>query len=209
MMHSSGHGYRMRNWRIGSVRRNNALAVFLFFLWSPFVFGQPVYVHMTSEYFDSDNVILLRHPIRFTLCTSYGNKELADSSEVALNELADFLKQHDNLYVEIGVHTDSRGSAESNLSLSANQSQAICAYLIDRGVDSFHLAARGYGEAVPLRVYHTGSEWLKEQPSSPPYAVVELTEAYIHTFKKTNKRTFEQLHALNRRVEVRIIGIRE
>ena len=47
--------------------------------------------------------------------------------------------------VEIGGHTDSRGAAKQNLSLSQRRAEACLKYLAEHGVATNRLTARGYG----------------------------------------------------------------
>ena len=55
-----------------------------------------------------------------------------------------------SLSVEVGGHTDSRGSDENNQALSEARAQAIVAFMAARGVPSEGLNAVGYGEAQPI-----------------------------------------------------------
>ena len=48
--------------------------------------------------------------------------------------------------VEIASHTDSRGSKESNRSLSERRAQAVTNYLISKGINSSRIVSNGYGE---------------------------------------------------------------
>lgn len=52
--------------------------------------------------------------------------------------------------LEIGGHTDSRGSDDYNLNLSQSRADAVRQYLIERGVPAEGLTAVGYGETRPL-----------------------------------------------------------
>ena len=52
--------------------------------------------------------------------------------------------------VEIGGHTDARGSEELNLELSTRRAMAVRGYLLDKGVPAEGLTAVGYGEGRPL-----------------------------------------------------------
>ena len=56
----------------------------------------------------------------------------------------------DNVSVEIGGHTDDRGSEESNQLLSEQRAQAVRDFMTARGVDTSGLTAVGYGEANPI-----------------------------------------------------------
>lgn len=48
--------------------------------------------------------------------------------------------------VELQSHTDSRGSASSNMSLSQRRAQSVVDYLVSKGISRSRLIARGYGE---------------------------------------------------------------
>ena len=55
-----------------------------------------------------------------------------------------------NFKVEIGGHTDSQGSAASNLDLSQERANALRTELINRGVPADLITAQGYGEVEPI-----------------------------------------------------------
>jgi OOP family OmpA-OmpF porin len=71
---------------------------------------------------------------------------LKQQSFSELNKVADFLKQNKTVEVEIAGHTDSKGSDDYNMNLSQGRSQSVVDYLINQGIDSFRLTAKGYGE---------------------------------------------------------------
>ena len=52
--------------------------------------------------------------------------------------------------VEVQGHTDSRGAASTNLSLSQARAEAVVAYLVEKGVAAELLRAKGYGETAPM-----------------------------------------------------------
>ncbi len=52
--------------------------------------------------------------------------------------------------LEIGGHTDNSGDRASNLALSQQRAVAVRNYLIEQGVDSNMLTAKGYGDTQPL-----------------------------------------------------------
>lgn len=94
-----------------------------------------------------------------------------------------FMQKHPSFTIEIGVYTDYRGSSEYNDTLSFYRAKAIKAVM----VYEFHsppeqITVKGYGETEPI--------WTEEE--------IEAV---------ANKRLQEELCAINRRVEVRIIGI--
>lgn len=69
------------------------------------------------------------------------------------NELDRLIKLlHDNptLKIELGSHTDSKGSDEYNMKLSDNRSKSVVDYLITKGIPAGRLVAKGYGETKPI-----------------------------------------------------------
>lgn len=75
---------------------------------------------------------------------------LKSESFVELNKVVDFLKQNENISIEISGHTDSKGSDTYNLNLSQGRSQSVVDYLISQGINSSRLQAHGYGESKPI-----------------------------------------------------------
>ena len=47
------------------------------------------------------------------------------------------------------AHTDNRGSAEYNLSLSDRRARAVVQYVISKGIDKSRISGKGYGESEP------------------------------------------------------------
>ena len=82
-------------------------------------------------------------PINYTV----GSADLTYNSIQIINEnLLEFLKENPNAIVEIGSHTDARGSTESNQALSERRARSVVEYLIGKGIDKERLLAVGYGE---------------------------------------------------------------
>jgi len=79
-----------------------------------------------------------------------GSAELTPESFVHLNFVVDFLKRYPHLRYEVQGHTDSRGSDEYNLLLSAARAASVRGYLRSKGVPDSALIAIGYGENRPI-----------------------------------------------------------
>ena len=75
---------------------------------------------------------------------------IKEESNGLLDKLAAGLKECPKARVEIGGHTDSRGSASYNQGLSEARAQAVVAYMIQSGASSTNLVAKGYGEETPI-----------------------------------------------------------
>jgi outer membrane protein OmpA-like peptidoglycan-associated protein/tetratricopeptide (TPR) repeat protein len=63
-----------------------------------------------------------------------------------LDKLVKVLKRNPELYVELGSHTDSRGTYDYNIELSARRAEAAVAYIVEQGIEPDRITARGYGE---------------------------------------------------------------
>jgi len=79
-----------------------------------------------------------------------GSAELTPNSSAFVRYAADFLKQYPHLKYEIQGHTDSRGSDEYNLLLSAARASTVRAAMIRQGVADSQVIAIGYGEQRPI-----------------------------------------------------------
>lgn len=76
--------------------------------------------------------------------------DLLPQSKVELNKLVQLLQSNPTLRIEIGGHTDDVGNDAANLLLSENRAKAVVEYLIKQGIDISRVAAKGYGETLPI-----------------------------------------------------------
>ena len=116
-----------------------------------------------------------------------GKWDLKPQFEDSLQGLIEILQLNPNITIELGSHTDCRGSDASNDILSQKRAQAVCDYLVIRGIDPMRLTAKGYGERVPRTV--DGKK---------------LTEEYINSLPTEEQK--EKAHQLNRRTEFRVLS---
>lgn len=76
--------------------------------------------------------------------------QLTPASTTILDEVAASLVKRTDVRAEIGGHTDDRGAADYNRSLSQRRAESVRSYLVSKGVDPSRLSARGYGEDNPI-----------------------------------------------------------
>lgn len=76
--------------------------------------------------------------------------ELTAPAKATLDEVAAIFVSQPGLSLQIGGHTDSTGSDQYNQKLSQRRADAVRTYLISKGVDASHVAAKGYGESEPI-----------------------------------------------------------
>lgn len=76
-----------------------------------------------------------------------GSAALTAASRKTIDDnLLELMRREPLIRVEIQSHTDSRGSAASNQSLSQRRAQSVVNYLVDKGISRTRLVAKGYGE---------------------------------------------------------------
>ena len=72
-----------------------------------------------------------------------------------LDRLIKLLTDNPTLKIELGSHTDNKGSDEYNQKLSQSRSQSVVTYLIGKGILTDRLVAKGYGETVAVATNDT------------------------------------------------------
>ncbi|WP_136669401.1 OmpA family protein [Flavobacterium sp. H122] len=80
-----------------------------------------------------------------------------------IDDITTFLLESPYLPVEIGSHTDCRGSEEYNIKLSLNRAQTIVDHLVEKGIDPDRITAKGYGKTALIHHGENISEGLHEQ----------------------------------------------
>lgn len=93
----------------------------------------------------------------------YDKATLRAESLPVLDKLVSFFDENKDLTIEIGSHTDSRGSDKYNEDLSQRRAQSVVDYLIEKGVPSSQLGAKGYGENRILNRCKNGVECSEEE----------------------------------------------
>jgi peptidoglycan-associated lipoprotein len=69
---------------------------------------------------------------------------------IILDTIVTVLKDNPTIKIEMGSHTDSRGSDDYNMALSQKRAQSAVDYLVSKGIDKTRLTAKGYGETMPV-----------------------------------------------------------
>jgi OOP family OmpA-OmpF porin len=85
----------------------------------------------------------------------FGHTMLKPESSGSLDKVVEFIKSNPTIALEIAGHTDDEGADDYNLTLSQGRAEAVVQYLVNVGVDSSRLIARGYGETKPIDLAKT------------------------------------------------------
>lgn len=82
-------------------------------------------------------------PIYFDL----GKFSIREDAAIELNKIVGLMKENPSMTIELGSHTDCRGTASSNLSLSDKRAKSSAAYIVSNGIDKTRIYGKGYGES--------------------------------------------------------------
>lgn len=156
--------------------------IFLFIL----LLGEEIFAQKSeSNFFSLSDTVFKQNQIYRTYNIKF---ELAkwvfkSDSYPTLDSIAVFMKAHPSCKIEVGVHSDSRVNPKSSSSgLYQNRAQAIADYLIKLNVSKDRMIPKGWGDRKLL-----------------------ISDAEITKVKTKEEK--EKLHSMNRRVELKIIGI--
>lgn len=141
----------------------------------------------------------IKEPIKLeNIFWDFNSWQLRPEAMVELNKLVETLNDNPNITIELGSHTDSRGSDDFNRDLSQKRAQSVVNYLIEKGIASDRMVAKGYGESMPSKLDKKTVE--KAGMFTEGTA---LTEQYINTL--TTPEQQEMAHFLNRRTEFKVL----
>lgn len=113
------------------------------------------------------------NPIYFDLDKS----NIRPDATIELDKIVEAMKENPTLEIELGAHTDSRGSDAYNLGLSDRRAKSSADYISSRGINHARINGKGYGETQLINRC------------------------------KNNVKCNEADHQINRRTEFRIVKI--
>ena len=122
---------------------------------------------------------------------------LRPESKKALDEMIKMLNDNPNVTIELGAHTDRKGTDQYNERLAQRRAQSVVDYLIAGGIEAARLEAKGYGESVPKTINKKMAkqfDFLKEGDV--------LTEEYILALPPEQQEIADQI---NRRTEFKVL----
>lgn len=125
--------------------------------------------------------------------------ELRPESMAALDRLVEVLNENPTIVIELGSHTDTRGTLDYNYDLSQKRAQSVVNYLIQRGVPTERLRARGYAQSQPKVA---DEQLIQQYPFIPMGA--RLDQKFVDGLTSEEQR--ETVHQINRRTEFRVLS---
>ena len=88
---------------------------------------------------------------------AFNSSEISDESRDNLLGQALYMKNHEDVKIQIAGNCDERGSTEYNLALGARRANATKDVLVNDGIDPARISTISYGKERPL-VQGTGEE---------------------------------------------------
>lgn len=129
----------------------------------------------------------------------FDRASLRPESKKALDELAQVLRDNPNVTIEMGSHTDRKGSDDYNIKLSSRRARSVIDYLISVGIPADRLQSQGYGESRPKTIT---KKLAREYPIFEEGTV--LTPEFIETLEPDQQEIADQI---NRRTEFQVLSI--
>ncbi len=80
-----------------------------------------------------------------------------------LDKVVVYMKEYPSIKIEIGSHTDSRGSDRYNMKLSQKRALSTANYIISKGINPSKVKSRGYGETVLMNKCSNGVRCSKDE----------------------------------------------
>ena len=185
--------------------------------------------NLNSKFYKTGNIYAPFPKISF----HYNKYSIRKQSFSKLDSLAKYFKKNDSLIIEIGVHTDSRGSTGYSRKVTQRRAQSIMEYLITKGLNPDRFIAKGHEDNVPLKIdsayfQKTFFGTKKTKPTAKDYFGIDgrtkekvfasfldqkttfisgivLNEAFIKSLKDGG--LIQCAHQMNRRTEFKIIGM--
>lgn len=79
-----------------------------------------------------------------------GKADLSPKSRLDLDKAIELMEANPSMVIEVGGHTDNVGDENANMQLSHDRAKSVRKYLVDGGIASERIEAKGYGETTPV-----------------------------------------------------------
>ena len=123
--------------------------------------------------------------------------ELNQDSQQELDRLAAILDMNKSIVLEIIAHASGEGNEAESIGLSQQRAQEVMDYLIEKGITTERLSAKGVGNSQPITV---------SKRQAKKYNFIEegdeLNQGFIRRIRGNSNK--EKAHDINRRIEFKI-----
>jgi outer membrane protein OmpA-like peptidoglycan-associated protein len=99
---------------------------------------------------DLDKIVVNKPIVLKNIYYDFDKWNIRSDAAIELDKLVKILVDNPTIKVELGSHTDCRGTNEYNEVLSQKRAESAVEYIISKGISSDRITAKGYGESIPV-----------------------------------------------------------
>lgn len=97
-----------------------------------------------------DPIVLEKAIVLDNIYYDLDKANIRPDAALVLDSLVQIMNDNPEIYIELGSHTDSRADDDYNMKLSQRRAQSAVSYIINEGIESDRIVAKGYGETQLL-----------------------------------------------------------
>ena len=117
----------------------------------------------------------------------YDKADIRPDAALELNKLVEFLKLNPDIKIELGSHTDERGSDRYNQALAQRRAQSAVNYIISKGIAKDRITAKGYGESKP-KVKNAQTEEEHQTNRRTTFRVTSIGDSKVKIINKDEEK---------------------
>lgn len=84
----------------------------------------------------------------FMIYYNFDKFDIRDDAKVELDKIVKIMNENPEVKIELGSHTDCRGSSSYNMKLSKKRAKSAASYIAERITNSERISSQGYGEST-------------------------------------------------------------
>jgi outer membrane protein OmpA-like peptidoglycan-associated protein len=129
-----------------------------------------------------DKLVIEKAIALYNIYYDFDKSDIRPDAAEELDNLVVVMNENPQILVELGSHTDCRGSNDYNSALSQKRADAAVNYIVKKGIDKKRITAKGYGETQPVNKCTDGVSCTEEE-----YQMNRRTEYKVIAVDKTIK----------------------
>ncbi len=142
-----------------------------------------VFVELTFDRIIIDKPIVLKN-----IYYDFDKWNIRPDAAIELDKLVTILLDNPSIEIELGSHTDSRGSDQYNQVLSQHRAESAVSYIVANGIAKNRITAKGYGESVPVNLCTNGAKCTEEEfqmNRRTEFRVTKINKGQVSEIKST------------------------
>ena len=81
---------------------------------------------------------------------NFDKYDIRDDAKVELDKIVKIMNENPEVKIELGSHTDCRGSSSYNMRLSKKRAKSAANYIAERITNPERITSKGYGETIAV-----------------------------------------------------------